>query len=52
MNMILDLAFLVFAVATIWKFRKLSKKIKILQEDLELVIRNPPAAKRKLKDRT
>jgi hypothetical protein len=51
MNMIVDISFLVFAVASVWKIRKLEKKISFLESDLLLTMRNPSAAKRKLKQR-
>lgn len=79
MNMVIDIAFLVFAAASIWKIRKLQEKISIsdskievakneinilyqnqkefrkviimMGQDLELVMKNPQAARRVLKDR-
>jgi len=51
MNMILDIAFLVFSVAIVWKFRNLEKKLLKTQKDLELTMKNPLAAKRSLKVR-
>ncbi len=51
MNMIVDIAFLVFSGATIWKFRKLEKKIRLLESDLHTTMKNPQAAKRLLKER-
>ena len=51
MNMIVDIAFLVFSGAIIWKFRKLEKKIRILESDLHVTMKNPQAAKRLLKER-
>ena len=49
MNMILDIAFLVFSAAIVWKFRKLEKRLLETQKDLELTMKNPLAAKRSLK---
>ncbi len=51
MNMIVDIAFLVFSGAIIWKFRKLEKKIRLLESDLYVTMKNPQAAKRLLKER-
>lgn len=47
MNMIVDIAFLVFAGAVVWKFHKIEKKINSLDEDISLTIKNPRAARRK-----
>lgn len=51
MNMIADIAFLVFSAAIVWKFRKLENKLTLLKSDVELTMRNPQAAKRLLKER-
>lgn len=51
MNMIADIAFLVFSAAIVWKFRKLENKLALLKSDVELTMRNPQAAKRLLKER-
>ena len=51
MNMIVDIAFLVFSVAIVWKFRKLEEKTNKMKKDLELTMKNPMAAKRLLKER-
>lgn len=61
MNMIVDIAFLVFSVAVVWKFKKLQDKISKLsisedritnlESDLAITMRNPQAAKRLLKKR-
>jgi len=51
MNMIVDIAFLVFAGAIVWKFRETRKELLELRQDLDLVMRNPQAAKRLLKER-
>jgi hypothetical protein len=51
MNMFVDIAFFVFAVATVWKFTKVQNRIHILERDLKLTMRNPAAAKRLLKER-
>lgn len=51
MNMIVDIAFLVFSVAIVWKFRKLEEKTNNMKKDLELTMKNPMAAKRLLKER-
>ena len=51
MNMIVDIAFLVFSGAIVWKFKKLQAKIARLESDLKLTMKNPQAAKRLLKER-
>ena len=51
MNMIVDIAFMVFSGAIVWKFRKVEKQMIEIREDLNLVMRNPIAAKRLLKER-
>ena len=51
MNMIVDIAFMVFSGAIVWKFRKIQKEMLGIREDLDLVMRNPIAAKRLLKER-
>ncbi len=51
MNMIIDIAFLVFAGATIWKMRKVQSKLEQLESDLKITMKNPQAAKRLLKER-
>ena len=51
MNMIVDIAFLVFACATVWKVRQLQSKVQVLESDLLVTMKNPQAAKRLLKER-
>jgi len=51
MNMIVDIAFLVFSVAIVWKFRKIREELLVIRHDIDLVTRNPQAAKRLLKER-
>jgi len=51
MNMVVDIAFLVFSGAIIWKFRKLEQKVALLESDLHITMKNPQAAKRLLKER-
>jgi len=51
MNMIIDITFLVFSVAVVWKSRKTRKQLLEMRSDLDLVMRNPQAAKRLLKER-
>ena len=49
--MIVDIAFLVFSSAIVWKFRNTQKELEQIRSDLNLVMRNPQAAKRLLKER-
>ena len=51
MNMVVDIAFLVFSGAIVWKFRKLEKTNTQIRQDLNLVMKNPNAARRLLKER-
>ena len=51
MNMIVDIAFLVFTTAIVWKFRKLEAKMSQIEADLKITMKNPQAAKRLLKER-
>jgi len=51
MNMIIDIACIVFLSAMAWKFRNIEKNNKLVRSDLDLVMRNPQAAKRLLKER-
>ena len=51
MNMIVDIAFIVFSGAIVWKFRKLEKQLVELRSDLNLVMKNPQAARKLLKER-
>ncbi len=52
MNMAVDISFLVFAVAVVWKFIKIQKKLKRVEDDLAITMKNPAAAKRLLKERS
>lgn len=52
MNMIVDIAFLVFTTAIVWKFRKLEAKMSQIEADLKITMKNPQAAKRLLKERS
>ena len=52
MSILVDISFLVFACATVWKIVKLNKKINSLSEDLLVTMKNPAAAKRLLKERS
>ena len=51
MNMVVDIAFLVFSVAIVWKLRKLQEQISQIRSDLNVTMKNPNAAKRLLKER-
>lgn len=48
LSMLVDISFLVFAAASVWKIRTLEKQITSLQEKINLVIRNPSKARRAL----
>lgn len=62
-NMIIDISFIVFLFAFLWKFRKINKKtkeiennivlinnkIKEIENNIVLVARNPRLARKKLK---
>lgn len=51
MSMVVDISFLVFAVAIVWKFRETKQKLESLEKDLNLVMANPSQARRVLKKR-
>ena len=51
MNMIVDISFLVFSVAIVWKFRKIQKQVSQMRSDINVTMKNPGAAKRLLKER-
>jgi len=51
MNMVVDIAFIVFSGAIVWKFRKLEKQLVELRSDLNLAMKNPQAARKLLKER-
>ena len=51
MSMLVDISFLVFASVFVWKFTKIQNRINKLESDLNLVTRNPQAAKRRLKNK-
>lgn len=51
MNMIVDIACVVFFTAITIKFRKLQKEVATLRSDLDVTMKNPAAAKRLLKER-
>ncbi len=49
MNLIVDISFLVFAVASVYKFRKMQNKINSLRDSIILVAKNPQQARKNLK---
>ena len=51
MNMLVDIAFLVFSVAIVWKSRKLEKRLLQIESDLHTTMKNPMAARKLLKER-
>ena len=51
MNMIVDIACVVFFVAITLKFRNMQKQVASLRSDLDVTMKNPAAAKRLLKER-
>ena len=48
LSIFIDISFLVFAVALIWKNRKLKKEIDELEDKLLFVVRNPSRARKTL----
>ena len=48
MNMVIDIAFIIFSGAVIWKLRKIQQKVTALEEKVLLVAKNPQKAKRML----
>jgi len=51
MNMVVDIACVVFFAAVTWKMRKQQNELAELRIDLGLVVKNPAAAKRRLKQK-
>ena len=51
MNMIVDIAFLVFSGALVWKIRQIQAKMQLIESDLRITMKNPQAAKRLLNQR-
>lgn len=49
MSMLVDVSCVVMFSAVVWKMRSLQKQMQILKEELVLTIKNPSAAKRRLK---
>lgn len=49
-NLAVDISFVVFAAASVWKIRTLQKQISQLNDKLELTIKNPQQARRLLKN--
>ena len=50
MNMVMDIAFIVFTIAIIHKLRNLQNKISLMQEKVTLNTKNPEHTKRLLKE--
>lgn len=48
LSIFIDISFLVFAIALIWKNRKLKKEIDELEDKLLFVARNPSRARKTL----
>ena len=46
MSMVIDIAFIVFSCAAVWKIRKLQKELNSVKENIKLVAKNPQKAKR------
>jgi len=51
MSILVDITFLVCFAATVWKFRKTQNSLDVLRQDLNIVMKNPQAARRLLKER-
>ena len=51
MSMLVDISFLVFSAAVVWKFKKIKQKLNLLEKDLNLTMANPHQARRTLKKR-
>ncbi len=51
MNMFVDIACVVFFAAATWKIRKIEKRLNEIRSDLYIVMKNPQAARRLLKER-
>ena len=51
MSILVDIAFIVCFGATVWKLRKTESRLDLIRQDLNLVMKNPNAARRILKER-
>lgn len=51
MNMVVDIASIIFFGAAVWKIRSHQKRIERIEADLLVTMKNPQAAKRLLKER-
>lgn len=51
MSILVDIACVVFFAAVTWKIRKIEKRINEIQSDVHIVMKNPQAARRLLKER-
>jgi hypothetical protein len=51
MNMAVDIACVVFFAAVTWKLRRQQSELAEIRKELTLVIKNPAAAKRRLKQK-
>jgi len=51
MNLLVDIACVVFFAAAVWKFKKLEKELLEIHNDIEMVAKNPSLAKRLIKER-
>ena len=51
MNMFVDIACVVFFAAATWKIRKIEKRLNEIRSDVYIVMKNPQAARRLLKER-
>ena len=48
LSMLVDISFVVFAIAAVWKIRKIQKEMHYLNEKINLSILNPRIARRTL----
>ncbi len=51
LSMLVDISFVVFAAAAVWKIRKIQKEMHCLSEKINLSILNPRSARRALTTR-
>ena len=51
MNIFVDIACVVFFAAATWKIRKIEKQLNEIKSDVKVVMKNPQAARRLLKER-
>ena len=48
MSILVDISCVVFFIAISWKLRKIENNLQLVKEDLEITMKNPKAARRRI----